>query len=149
MTFPGHHVLPALLAVILLISPGTAPWAALPEEHVPHALPVTEAGGSIKALLSRAEGGEREAQYLLGLHYQLGRRTAVDFAAARRWFAMAANGGHAAAQDSLGVMHVLADARRVGHVDLTDDEECSGGVGVQTLTFSPFSRATYWSWIQA
>jgi hypothetical protein len=58
-----------------------------------------------RALLSRAEKGDAEAQFSLGLIYHDGQEEAQDQSEAVRWFRMAADRGHVAAQFNLGIMY--------------------------------------------
>lgn len=53
-----------------------------------------------------AEGGDANAQYQLGLWYDIGRGVERDDPAAVRWYRRAARQGHRAAQNNLG--HLLA-----------------------------------------
>ena len=61
-----------------------------------------EAG--LTALLSKAEQGDADAQFGLGLHYSSAEREAADFVQAARWYRQAADQDHALAQFNLGVM---------------------------------------------
>ena len=55
-----------------------------------------------KALITRAEAGDTEAQYRVGGAYDSGKGAPHDRAAAMKWYRMAAEGGNADAQNSLG-----------------------------------------------
>jgi serine/threonine protein kinase len=59
---------------------------------------------AFKAMRRRAEGGEAEAQFRLGVMYAYGRGTARDEAEAARWLREAAGQDHATAQTRLGLM---------------------------------------------
>src|SRR5262249_30718206 len=65
----------------------------------------TRAGKTVAELQSRAQAGEPEAQSQLALKYQLGRDVAKNETEAVRWFQKAAEGGHALAQVTLGLMY--------------------------------------------
>ena len=58
-----------------------------------------------KALIEKAEGGDAEAQYLLGLNYGLGIGVLKDEEEEVKWYRLAADQGHAEAQQNLGVMY--------------------------------------------
>lgn len=77
-----------------------APVAPVPAPPVSRA-PVSE----LADLLERAEGGEAEAQFALGLRYRDGEGVSQSYREAARWFDAAANSGHVAAQMNLGVMY--------------------------------------------
>lgn len=59
-----------------------------------------------KSLLSQAQSGDREAQYLLALVYGDGRLVPRDFDAARSWLLKSAEQGHVRAQAGLGQMYL-------------------------------------------
>jgi uncharacterized protein len=52
-----------------------------------------------------AEGGDQEAQYILGLLYQSGQGVPQNYAEAMRWFRKAADQGHAESQYSMGRLY--------------------------------------------
>jgi TPR repeat protein len=56
------------------------------------------------ALQTKAEAGDAEAQFSLGLRYGSAVGTALDFVQAARWYTLAADQDHALAQFNLGVM---------------------------------------------
>jgi len=53
----------------------------------------------------RAEQGDAEAQYVLGVSYNTGKDTTQDYGAAARWFRKAAEQGHTPAMYSLGLLY--------------------------------------------
>lgn len=65
--------------------------------------------------------GHLESQYLEGENFRMGRNTVQDYNLARYWYTKAARGGHAGAQNNLGVM-------------------CSGGLGGPVDQ----KKAVYW-----
>ena len=52
-----------------------------------------------------AEQGELEAQFNVGLYYDIGRGVLQDYAEAVRWYKLAADQGYSAAQYNLGFMY--------------------------------------------
>jgi uncharacterized membrane protein YhaH (DUF805 family) len=59
---------------------------------------------SIEALQTRANAGDADAQYNLGVAYSQGQGVPQDDVEAEKWFRQAAEQGHAAAQYILGLM---------------------------------------------
>jgi len=59
----------------------------------------------------RAEAGDADAQYLLGLAFDEGRGGTEDDVEAARWYALAAEQGHAAAQNNLGLLYHAGSSR--------------------------------------
>ena len=53
--------------------------------------------------------GHADAQYSLGLMYQLGYGVPEEDAEAERWYRLAADQGHADAQSNLGLMYARGD----------------------------------------
>ena len=66
--------------------------------------PVQAQTPEIDALRARAEQGDAEAQYDLGVMYDNGRGVPQDDAEAVRWYRLAADQGEALAQKDLGIM---------------------------------------------
>ncbi len=64
--------------------------------------PTPEVG--LTTLQTKAEQGDADAQFSLGLHYSSAQGEALDFVQAARWYRRAANQDHALAQFNLGVM---------------------------------------------
>ena len=85
----------ALAGMVALLL-GAAPLAQTPE-------PAQD--DTLEALRTRANAGDAEAQYNLGLTYAIGLDVPQDDVEAAAWFLKAAEQGHAAAQLSLGVMY--------------------------------------------
>ena len=56
-----------------------------------------------------AEGGDAQAQFLLGLAHDEGRGVARDTAKAAEWYRLAAAQDHALAQNNLGLLHYRGD----------------------------------------
>ena len=69
----------------------------------------------IDALRARAEAGDAEAQYDLGVRYANGLGVPEDEAEAMRWYRLAADQGHAGGQSALAGMY--ADGRGVPQDD--------------------------------
>nr|MBP7065567.1 SEL1-like repeat protein [Ferrovibrio sp.] len=93
-----------LLGAALISAPG---WAAIGAGDAPFSQPGERLPGAQPGradLQSRAEAGDAEAQYRLGLDYQLGLGGPRDLAAARAWFGRAAAQGHAKGLGALGYM---------------------------------------------
>jgi len=84
------------LAGMVALLVGGAPLAQTPE-------PAQD--DTLEALRTRANAGDAEAQYNLGLTYATGLDVPHDDVEAAAWFLKAAEQGHAAAQLSLGVMY--------------------------------------------
>jgi uncharacterized protein len=66
---------------------------------------------ALKALREKAEQGDPNAEYMVGLAYDTGVGAPQDFAEAAGWYRKAADQGHAGAQFNLG--HLYADGRGV------------------------------------
>lgn len=60
---------------------------------------------SVDTLRMKAERGDPEAEYKLGLAYDVGVGTPQDLGQAAAWYERAAEQGHAGAQFSLGLMY--------------------------------------------
>jgi len=60
---------------------------------------------SLNQLRQRAENGDAESQYALGLRYAKGKGVPQNYAQAFFWFRKAAEQGHAGAQNNLGAMY--------------------------------------------
>ena len=60
---------------------------------------------ALKLLRPRAEQGDAEAQFRLGIMYRFGQGVPKDYADAAKWYRLAAEQGHASPQFSLGVMY--------------------------------------------
>ena len=67
--------------------------------------PVQAQTPEIDALRVRAEAGDAEAQYALGVMYANGQGVPQDDTEAGRWYRLAADQGLAEAQYNLGVMY--------------------------------------------
>lgn len=67
------------------------------------------ANAPIVEIRSRAELGEEEAQYRLGVAYHTGEGVLKDDVEAVRWYRLAAEQGHAQAQNSLGLCYHKGD----------------------------------------
>lgn len=81
--------------------PSRAPAAVEAAAVVP-ATPSAEAFGEV---LARAEKGEAEAEFEVGLRYLVGQSVSQDKTEAARWFSMAAKQGHARADAELKTLH--------------------------------------------
>ena len=80
----------AAVAVLVALAVGAPVQAQTPE---------------IDALRARAEAGDAEAQYNLGVMYASGEGVPQDYAEAVRWYRLAAEQGDAGAQSFLGAMY--------------------------------------------
>jgi len=63
--------------------------------------------GDFKTLLSQAQSGDREAQYLMGLIYERGLLVPRDFSATRSWILKSAEQGHVPSQGAMGQMYLM------------------------------------------
>jgi TPR repeat protein len=60
---------------------------------------------SLQELKAAAQDGEPSAQYAMGARYATGEGVSQDYAAAARWFTLAAKKGYAPAQGMLGAYY--------------------------------------------
>jgi len=120
-----------LLALALPVVAGLAPVDAFarPSDRfsAPYAAPASPVP-SFDDLRKRAEAGSADAQFDLGLAYQLGLGTKRDLAAARQWFGKAAAQNHARAQAGLGFLLLSGQG---GPVDLPGAEKALRAAGDQ------------------
>lgn len=65
-------------------------------------------GSSPQEVISLADKGDPQAQYELGLMYELGMGIGKDFDQAFAWYQKSANQEHAKAQYNLGIFYALA-----------------------------------------
>jgi uncharacterized protein len=63
--------------------------------------------GDFKTLLSQAQSGDREAQYLVGLIYERGLLAPRDFSATRSWMLKSAEQSYVPAQEAIGKMYLM------------------------------------------
>jgi hypothetical protein len=63
--------------------------------------------GDFKTLLSQAQSGDREAQYLVGLIYERGLLVPRDFSSTRIWMLKSAEQGYVPAQEVIGRMYLM------------------------------------------
>lgn len=94
--------------------PFSTPQALPPAGLSPNPLPQNR-----QSLQPRAEAGEAEAEYRLGLDYQLGLSGPRNLAQARQWFSRAAAQDHALALGGLGFLLLLGQG---GPVDIIGAE---------------------------
>jgi len=91
------------------------------------------AAAGLTALQAKADGGDADAQFGLGLHYGSAGGDAADFAEAARWYRKAADQDFALAQYNLGVMFALGqgvpqdDASAVGWIRKAAEGGDAGG----------------------
>lgn len=64
---------------------------------------------ALRLLHPLANGGNRDAQYRLGIMYGTGQGVPQDYVDARKWYRMAADQGNADAQNNLGIMYVKGE----------------------------------------
>jgi S1-C subfamily serine protease len=94
----GPHFLSALLALCLFLAAGAffLPTLACAE---------SDGNTAVAALKAKADQGDAEARFQLGVRLYLGRDVPKDLAQAARLFEQAADQGHAAAQFYLGIFY--------------------------------------------
>jgi TPR repeat protein len=63
------------------------------------------AESSLEDVKAAAQAGEPSAQYAMGARYATGESVPLDYAAAARWFTLAAKKGYAPAQGMLGAYY--------------------------------------------
>ena len=68
-------------------------------------------------LSAKANSDDAEAQFSLGLMYELGQGVPQDYAEAVKWYRMAAEQGHAAAQFNLGLMYAEGQGVTQDHTE--------------------------------
>jgi len=90
----------ACIAVISVPSAIAQPW-----EDVSAAYTRGDAAEATRLLLPLADGGDAEAQMLLGLEYTLGQGVQQDLTQSVIWYRRAAEQGHAPAQAALGAAY--------------------------------------------
>ena len=66
-----------------------------------------------KPVEARAEGGEADAQYYLGLMYSTGQRVAQDYVTAHKWFNLAALNGSDRARMEREELSVIMSADEI------------------------------------
>ncbi len=59
----------------------------------------------LSELIARAENGDAETQFNLGVMYDTGKEVTQDYAEAVKWYRKAAEQGYANAQSNLGLMY--------------------------------------------
>ncbi len=72
-------------------------------------------GDGLAELVERAQGGDAEAQYNLGVMYDNGEGVAENPKVAFRWYYRAGQAGHVLAQATLGGMYMFGEEGVVGH----------------------------------
>src|SRR5712692_1025911 len=63
--------------------------------------------GDLKTVLSKAQSGDCEPQYLLGLIYERGLLVPRDFSATKSWMLKSAEQGYVPAQEAMGEMYLI------------------------------------------
>jgi len=76
-----------------------------PSGSAPASSPIEVTEKDLQAWRTRADGGDRVAQYFLGLEYFLGQDVPQDYSKAYQWFEKAAAQGYADAQLAMGVAY--------------------------------------------
>ncbi len=104
----------ALAAVVLVTLVGPA-RAGFDEGAVAYGL--GDYATAIKEFRPLAEQGHAEAQFNLGLMYEIGVGVPQDFAEAAKWYRKAAEQGIAEAQSILGVMYHAGDGVPQDHAE--------------------------------
>ncbi len=67
--------------------------------------PAAKMKSNLAALLAKADKGDANAQFSLGLHYSTANDDTLDFAQAAHWYRMAADQQHTLAQFNLGMLY--------------------------------------------
>jgi TPR repeat protein len=93
---PNHQSLRLLVAMITLIAAPYLAYAGLSVEEV----------AQFKDLLTKAERGDRGAQELVAIHYELGTGTSIDLKEAAHWFRTAAGQDSLMARFRLGTYYL-------------------------------------------
>ena len=109
MTKPLLHI---SLVAGLLVVPGFG-WADSPAGQGAH--DGGDFGFQLRVWRPLAEQGDADAQYLLGLRYDLGQGVPQDLAEAAMWYRRAAAQGNARAQSNLGVIYFMGKGVRRDH----------------------------------
>lgn len=114
-----------LLAVLMIAGLHGQAWAATSSLRdvpfsAPQVLPPSVQPQNRQSLQARAEAGEAEAQYRLGLSFQLGLGGPRDLAQARHWFGRAAAQDHALGLGGLGFLMLLGQG---GPADIAGAEK--------------------------
>jgi uncharacterized protein len=101
-------IIPFLLLGASCLSAGRSPDPTRARlETSAHVTALTQSDFTV--LSSRAETGDREAQYWLGCLYAQGGVVPIDTEQARRWFLKSANQGYPPAQRALGMSYWMED----------------------------------------
>jgi TPR repeat protein len=95
--FPMTHKTHLLLALIVWV--GFAPYAWAEEKAAPEKT-------TTKGLREKAEKGDADAMFYLGMFYEHGTGVSMDETEAAKWFLKAAEKGHAKSQYSLGLKYL-------------------------------------------
>ncbi len=77
-------------------------YAALPEKSKP----ISTEPNSLQTLIDKANKGDSNAQYNLGLMYTYGKGVSEDWSEGAKWFSKAAEQGNADAQYNLGYVYI-------------------------------------------
>jgi len=119
----------------------------------------------LETVQARADRGDADAQFSLGVEFAEGEGKSLDYLEAARWFLKAAEQGHARAQFNLGIMYarghlILADETQsmlwVQRAAASGDPEAQHSLGVAhyraSLTSLPQnaseSRIEAYKWLQ-
>jgi len=94
------------------------------------------AKGIDPALLAKATAGNREAAFLVGVDYELGKGVAKDSAKAAAWYRKAAEKGDPRAQHSLGVLYELGDGLPLDYAQATEWYRKAANLGFAPAQFS-------------
>ena len=82
--------------------------------------PLIEESGEIIKLKRFAEKGNAEAQYKLGLMYDMGEEVDQDYGKAFEWYEKSANQGLASSQSKLGSMYRYGKGVEVNHAKASE-----------------------------
>ena len=75
----------------------------------PKGLLAEEAAESLKETYQKAEDGDADAQFNLGLMYDTGESVPQDYKEAMKWYSRAAEQGNARAQHNLGLIYATGE----------------------------------------
>lgn len=104
-----HKVLPISAFLVLLMGAARA-QQPLPASTLTHLATMARLEALSLAdfaeVVSEAQSGHREAQYLMALVYEEGRLVPRDFAVSRSWMLKSAEQGYVPAQDGMGEMYL-------------------------------------------
>lgn len=111
----AQRALAATSAAAILLTTAMAQQPPTPDDPLQAAYAAYDAGNfaaALRAFVARAADGNAEAAYMAGLMHHRGRGTAVDYAAAARCYAQAAERNLPQALTNLGILYRDGDGER-------------------------------------